>query len=181
MPARPLPFADSERLLSLTSRHESFASLLRQPVYHFQLFPMYDVGYVGMSKELDFVAYTRYMVFGGDQELVQKDTGWRIYAHCHGQRFFSSVERLLRSDELQPGQVNWGSTNPQPMPGAIRMWLWHVFAGGSKFTCSYRFRAPLYGYEAYHYGMLALTGSLPLPRPGICKVYSGNSGTAETV
>ena len=26
--------------------------------------------------------------------------------------------------ELQPGQVNWGSINPQPLPGAIRLWMW---------------------------------------------------------
>ena len=27
--------------------------------------------------------------------------------------------------------------NPQPLPGAVRMWVYHVFAGGGKFVCNY--------------------------------------------
>ena len=57
-----------------------------------------------------------------------------------------------------PGQVNWGTFNPQPMPGAVRMWVWHVFAGGGRFVCNYRFRQPLRGSEQYHYGMLMPDG-----------------------
>jgi len=38
--------------------------------------PMYDVGYVGMSKELDFETYTRYMVYGGDRGIGPK--GYRV-------------------------------------------------------------------------------------------------------
>ena len=60
--------------------------------------------------------------------------------------------------ELQPGQVNWGVYNPQPLPGAIRMWVYHVFAGGGKFVCNYRFRQPLKGSEQYHYGMIMTDG-----------------------
>ena len=30
--------------------------------------------------------------------------------------------------ELQPGQVNWGEVNPQPYPGAVRLWLMRSFA-----------------------------------------------------
>lgn len=41
------------------------------------------------------------------------------------------------------------------------MWLWHVFAGGSKFTCTYRFRAPLYGFEQFHYGIVGTDGVTP--------------------
>lgn len=60
--------------------------------------------------------------------------------------------------ELQPGQVNWGVYNPQPLPGAVRMWVYHVFAGGGKFVCNYRFRQPLKGSEQYHYGMIMTDG-----------------------
>ena len=64
--------------------------------------------------------------------------------------------------ELQPGQVNWGSYNPQPYPGAVRMWLWNAFAGGLDFICSYRFRQPAYGGEQFHYGMVGTDGVTPL-------------------
>ena len=126
--------------------------------------PMYDVGYVGMSKELDFVTYTRYMVYGGEPGIGEK--GFRVGEYTRiamANDFFRPLKGAYGVMELQPGQVNWGSINPQPLPGAIRMWLWHVFAGGSKLTCSYRFRAPLYGYEQYHYGMVGTDGVTPTP------------------
>ncbi len=63
--------------------------------------------------------------------------------------------------ELQPGQVNWGTINPQPYPGAVRLWLWSVFAGGSDFTCTYRFRQPIYGDEQYHAGIVGTDGVTP--------------------
>jgi len=63
--------------------------------------------------------------------------------------------------ELQPGQVNWGQINPQPLPGAVRLWMWHVFAGGSKFICTYRYREPIYGTELYHYGIVGPDGVTP--------------------
>jgi beta-galactosidase len=39
--------------------------------------------------------------------------------------------------------------------------LYHVFAGGSKFVCNYRFRQPLKGSEQYHYGMVQTDGITP--------------------
>ncbi|GGA85002.1 hypothetical protein GCM10008015_27240 [Flavobacterium palustre] len=126
--------------------------------------PMYDVGYVGASKELDFVSYTRYMVYGGDLGIGPK--GYRVGEYSRiamSNDFFRPMKGAYGVMELQPGQVNWGSINPQPLPGAMRLWLWHVFAGGSKFTCTYRFRAPLYGYEQFHYGIVGTDGVTPTP------------------
>lgn len=121
--------------------------------------PMYDVGYVGMSKALDFDCYTRYMVYGSDLGIGSQ--GYRVGEYSRiamANDFFRPLKGMYGVMELQPGQVNWGSINPQPLPGAMRMWLWHVFAGGSKFTCTYRYRAPLYGYEQYHYGIVGPDG-----------------------
>jgi beta-galactosidase len=126
--------------------------------------PMYDVGYIGQSTELDFDCYTRYMVYGGDMGIGRK--GYRVGEPTRipmANDFFRPLKGMYGVMELQPGQVNWGSINPQPLPGAVRLWLWHVFAGGSKFTCTYRFRAPLYGYEQYHYGIVGYDGVTPTP------------------
>jgi len=38
--------------------------------------PMYDVGYIGASRELDFESYTRYMVYGGDRGIGTR--GYRV-------------------------------------------------------------------------------------------------------
>jgi beta-galactosidase len=126
--------------------------------------PYYDVGYVGQSRELDFVSYTRYMVYGGDRGIGPK--GYRLGEYSRiamANDFFRPLKGYYGVMELQPGQVNWGTINSQPLPGAVRLWLWHVFAGGSKFTCTYRFRAPIYGYEQYHYGILGPDGVTPTP------------------
>ncbi len=126
--------------------------------------PMYDVTYIGNSRELDFVSYTRYMVYGSDRGIGPK--GYRMGDYTRiplANDYFRSISGTYGVMELQPGQVNWGSINSQPAPGAVRLWLWQVFAGGSRFTCTYRFRAPLYGYEQYHYGIMSYDGVTPTP------------------
>ncbi|ASB51067.1 beta-galactosidase [Alkalitalea saponilacus] len=126
--------------------------------------PMYDVRYIGQSRELDFVTYTRYMIYGEGLGVGRK--GYRIGEPLRiamANDYFRPLSEIIGVMELQPGQVNWGQINPQPLPGAVRLWNWHVFAGGSKFTCTYRFRAPLYGYEQYHYGIMDFDGVRPSP------------------
>jgi beta-galactosidase len=60
--------------------------------------------------------------------------------------------------ELQPSQINWGKFNAMPMPGAVRMWVWHAFAMGERFACTYRFRQPLFGVEQFHHGIMQTDG-----------------------
>ncbi|MDP4290757.1 MAG: beta-galactosidase [Bacteroidota bacterium] len=124
--------------------------------------PSYGCGYIGASKELDFLTYTRYMVYGEDQGVGPK--GYRLgdpYRIAMSNDFFRPLSPYYGVMELQPGQVNWGRINPQPLPGAVRLWLWHQFAGGSKLVCTYRYRAPLTGYEQYHYGIVGTDGVTP--------------------
>ncbi|RKD90650.1 beta-galactosidase [Mangrovibacterium diazotrophicum] len=124
--------------------------------------PYYDARYVGDSRELDFISYTRYMVYGEHTGIGRE--GYRVGEYSRiamANDYFRPLSPLYGCMELQPGQVNWGTINSQPLPGAVHLWLWHVFAGGSKFTCTYRFRAPIYGYEQYHYGILGPDGVTP--------------------
>lgn len=115
------------------------------------------------NPDLDFITYTVYPVAGytegvGDQGFRMGDP-WRI---SFANDFFRSLKGVTGVMELQPGQVNWGSYNPQPYPGAVRMWLWNAFAGGLDLICSYRFRQPAYGGEQFHYGMVGTDGVTPL-------------------
>jgi beta-galactosidase len=61
--------------------------------------------------------------------------------------------------ELQPGQVNWGSINPQLLPGTVNMWITQAFGGGCSFLCTYRYRHPLRGSEMYHEGIVGTDGT----------------------
>ena len=126
--------------------------------------PMYDARFIGADKELDFITYTRYMVYGEHEGIGKK--GYRVGEYSRiamANDYFRPLSPMYGVMELQPGQVNWGTINSQPLPGAVRLWLWHVFAGGSRFTCTYRFRAPIYGYEQYHYGIVGTDGVTPTP------------------
>ncbi len=113
------------------------------------------------STDLDFTSFTLYPV-GGSQNLGEN--GFRI-GWQHGMAFATSFYHQISGAtgvmELQPGQVNWAPINPQVMPGAVRMWLWHAFAGGSSFACTYRFRQPLAGSEQYHNGIIGTDGVTP--------------------
>ena len=126
--------------------------------------PSYDDGHLNASKELDFCTYTRYMVYGENYGIGRK--GYRVGPMdriAMANDFFRPFNGTYGVMELQPGQVNWGPLNSQPLPGAVHMYLWHVFAGGSKFTVTYRFRQPIYGTELYHYGIIGPDGVTPTP------------------
>ena len=82
----------------------------------------------------DFYSYTRYIVSGG---LGIGQKGYRIGDPMlipFANDYFRPIGGMYGVMELQPGQVNWGTVNPQPYPGAVRLWLWSVFAGGSDFS-----------------------------------------------
>lgn len=104
---------------------------------------------------LDFLTYTKYLVAGYDKGVGSQ--GFRMGSATSigfANDLFRSFNGVTGVMELQPGQVNWGKFNPQPMPGAVRMWIWHAFAGGNKFVCNYRFDRPVTGGEQYHYAIL---------------------------
>ena len=112
------------------------------------------------SKDLDFVTYTKYIVAGYDPG--HGETGFRVGSASNigmSNDFFRTITGTTGVMELQPGQVNWGQYNPQPLPGVIRMWLWHAFAGDCKLACNYRYRQPIYGGEQFHYGMVRPDGT----------------------
>jgi len=123
--------------------------------------PNYADGHFGQSEQLDFNTYTRYMVYGdpGIEEL-----GYRIGDPMRipfANDFTRPIDGVYGVMELQPGQVNWGTRNSMPYPGAVRLWLWSVFAGGSDLTCTYRFRQPLFGDEQFHQGIIGTDGITP--------------------
>lgn len=126
--------------------------------------PNYEEGHIGGSPALDFQSYTRYMVYGDNEGIGRR--GYRVgnpLRIAFANDFFRPIQGTYGVMELQPGQVNWGAINPQPYPGAVRLWLWSVFAGGSDFICTYRYRQPLYGTEQYHYGIVGTDGVTVTP------------------
>ncbi len=123
---------------------------------------MHEQVYPALSgKDLDVMTWTVYPVHGNPNE---GPLGFRLgngaeLAFMHD--FMRSMNGLEGIMELQPGQVNWGDVNPQPYPGAVRMWILRAFASGANLVCTYRYRQPLYGAELYHKGIVETDGITP--------------------
>ncbi len=109
-------------------------------------------------KKLDFASFTAYPNYGssnlGDLGFRLGDYNVLMYAND----YFKSINGLTGVMELQPGQVNWANYNALLQPGTVRMWLWHCFAGGCSYACTYRYRQILYGAEQYHHGIVSTDG-----------------------
>ena len=110
------------------------------------------------SDHVDFPSFTMYPV-SGKNELGGNNfrTGipYRMYEACDYYRPISGITGLM---ELQPGQVNWGSVNPQLLPGTAHMWIMQAFGGACSFLCTYRYRHPLWSSEMYHEGIVGTDG-----------------------
>lgn len=110
------------------------------------------------SDHLDFPTFTMYPVSGRNElggNNFRTGIPFRIYEACDYYRPINGVTGLM---ELQPGQVNWGSINPQLLPGTVHMWIMQAFGGGCSFVCTYRYRHPIKGSEMYHEGIVGNDG-----------------------
>jgi beta-galactosidase len=110
------------------------------------------------SDRLDFLSYTMYPVNGTNPtggNSFRTGVPYKIYEACDYYRPVKGITGLM---ELQPGQVNWASVNPQPMPGVVHMWIMQAFGGGCSFLCTYRYRHPLGSSEMYHEGIVGTDG-----------------------
>lgn len=116
-----------------------------------------------LNKDLDFVSYTTYMAHAYNKGVGEE--GYRRGMPHHIVRaadYYRPIGGITGIMELQPGQINWSRVaNPLLEPGVVRMWLWHAYAAGNEFACTYRFRQPVYGSEMYHYGIMDPDGVTP--------------------
>lgn len=110
---------------------------------------------------LDVFSWTHYPVHGdpGNGPLGFRLGSAAVMNFMHD--FMRPFTDLSGPMELQPGQVNWGDINPQPLPGAIHMWILQAFGAGARLVCTYRYRQPLYGSELYHNGLAQTDGVTP--------------------
>jgi len=110
------------------------------------------------TEKLDFSSFTSYPNKGNAN---LEELGFRLGDPTElsfATDFFRPHKGVTGVMELQPGFVNWGQVNPLLQPGALRMWLYHCFAGDLSFACSYRYRQINYSAEQYHSGITKLDG-----------------------
>ncbi len=110
-----------------------------------------------LTQQLDFPSFTMYPVNGSNLWGSTFRTG-SPFRLVEANDYYRSIAKTTGIMELQPGQVNWASTNPQPLPGTIHMWLMQALGGGNSFVCTYRYRHPLGSSEMYHEGIVGTDG-----------------------
>jgi len=123
---------------------------------------IYDAVDPKLNDNLDIITWTKYPVEGFNHGIGEQ--GFRRglpYDIGFGNDFFRSLKGKTGAMELQISQVCWGDYNPRMYPGARRLFLYHVFAGGNSFVCSYRFRQPTFNYEQNIIGMVGTDGVTP--------------------
>ncbi|MEO7600480.1 MAG: beta-galactosidase, partial [Opitutus sp.] len=110
--------------------------------------------------DLDFASHTMYLL-STFLNQAEGDLAARLGSGLE-LAFSTELARSIQGEtgimELQPGQINWGAYNAQPLPGAVRMWMWHSFGLRDRFICTYRFRQPRFGSEQTHKGILETDG-----------------------
>ena len=111
-----------------------------------------------LTKQIDFPTFTMYPVNGSNLWGTTFRTG-APFRLLEANDYYRSIAQTTGIMELQPGQVNWASNNPQPLPGAVHMWLMQAFGGGNSFVCTYRYRHPLGSSEMYHEGIVGTDGT----------------------
>ncbi|MEX0324008.1 MAG: beta-galactosidase [Puniceicoccaceae bacterium] len=125
---------------------------------YFKFLPMVDPFLT--KDDLDFASHTMYLTSNwlnssGDSLSHRLGSGLEL---SFSKELAASTNGYTGIMELQPGQINWGRFNAMPLPGAVRMWVWHAFALGDEFVCTYRYRQPLFGGEQFHHGIVMTDG-----------------------
>lgn len=125
---------------------------------YFKFLP--DVDPFLTRKSLDFSSHTMYLTsnwmgHSGDSLYHRLGSGLELSFSAEMAKSTHGVTGIM---EVQPGQINWGRFNAMPLPGAVRMWIWHSIALGDEFVCAYRFRQPLFGGEQTHHGIIMTDG-----------------------
>lgn len=110
------------------------------------------------ANKMDFITYTMYPVSGSNTLGGNSFRMGSPYKIAEANDYYRSINGVTGVMELQPGQVNWASINPQLLPGTVHMWLTQAFGGGNSFTCTYRYRHPLGSSEMYHDGIVGNDG-----------------------
>ena len=119
------------------------------------------------KQDLDFASHTMYLTsnwLNSSQDSLAHRLGSGMEL-AFSQELAESTNGMTGIMKFKPGQINWGKFNAMPLPGAVRMWLWHAFALGDEFICNYRFKQPLFGGEQTHHGVM-MTDGVTLNRGG---------------
>lgn len=125
------------------------------------------IDYAKLAAPLDFISWDSYPIGYAERvapTLYLPDAARPQVAFDTGDPYVTGFGHALIAGlkpgvpfwvmEQQCGNVNWGTYNPAPRPGVVRLWTWHALAAGADTVVYFRWRACLYAQEQMHSGLL---------------------------
>ncbi|EIT83898.1 beta-galactosidase [Fictibacillus macauensis ZFHKF-1] len=103
-----------------------------------------------MTKDLDFVSYDNYPVWGGLAEPIPPAAIAQQHDLC---RATKDGKGYWVMEELA-GAQGWSQIGYLPRPGHIKLWTYQAIARGAEAIVYFRWRAARYGTEQFCHGIL---------------------------
>ncbi|MEL6952885.1 MAG: beta-galactosidase [Pseudomonadota bacterium] len=140
---------------------DAIAPLSDAPISHNYMGRITDFDHFELGAQMQIATWDSYPL-GFLEDRVPADEAHRARYARQGdpdfQAFHHDLYRAVGRGrwwvmEQQPGPVNWAPSNPEPLPGMVRLWSWEAFAHGAEAVCYFRWRQAPFGQEQMHTGL----------------------------
>lgn len=165
--ANPIHELDFKRFSSeqVVKFNRSQALIMRKntqmPLIHNYMGKITDFDHYKVGRDLDIASWDSYPLgFLEDRSTQNEEFKLKFmrYGDPDFQAFHHDLYRTVGQGrwwvmEQQPGPVNWAPYNPEPAPGAVRLWSWEAIAHGAEVVSYFRWRQAPFAQEQMHAGL----------------------------
>jgi len=150
----------NRRQVEIIRRHAPGRTILHNFMGAFTAFDQH-----ALAQDLDVAAWDSYPL--GFLERSQSDDARKARYLRVGEPDFQAFHHDLTRAcgrrgwwvmEQQTGGVNWGTWNPLPAPGAVRLWTFEAFAAGAEVVSYFPWRQAPFAQEQMHEALLLPNG-----------------------
>ena len=133
----------------------------KMPLIHNYMGRITDFNHYEVGEDLDVASWDSYPLgFLEDRSRQNDEFKHRFmrFGDPDFQAFHHDLYRTVGNGrwwvmEQQPGPVNWAPYNPEPAPGAVRLWTWEAIAHGAEVVSYFRWRQAPFAQEQMHAGL----------------------------
>jgi beta-galactosidase len=156
----------------------------KMPLIHNYMGKITDFDHYEVGSDLDIASWDSYPLgFLEDRSTQNEDFKLKFmrFGDPDFQAFHHDLYRTVGRGrwwvmEQQPGPVNWAPYNPEPSPGAVRLWSWEAIAHGAEVVSYFRWRQAPFAQEQMHAGLQRPDGE---SAPGLTQASQVNSELKE--
>ncbi|PYZ92764.1 beta-galactosidase [Salipaludibacillus keqinensis] len=128
-----------------------------------------------MAKDLDFISFDNYPVWGGLADPISPAAIARQHDLCRGTK---NGKGYWVMEELS-GAQGWSQIGYNPRPGHLKLWTYQAISRGAEAIVYFRWRAARYGTEQFCHGILDHDGKPRRKYDEVKEVIDSLSGFAD--